>query len=75
MWELDQWGRYFEPREVNMENDAFENCLVQVVATATICRPLLANKIPMKPLTQEQWREYNNTMNFLIRTKPFKSAD
>ena len=68
-------GQYFEPHKVNMEDDTAEKCLVQVVATATICRQRLANKIPMKPLTQEQWREYNNTITCSICTKPFKSAD
>ena len=60
---------------MNITNDATEKFLEQVLATATICRQHLANKIPMKRLTQEQWREYNNATNCLICTKPFMSAD
>ena len=41
----------------------------------TICRKHLANNIPMKRLTQEQCREYNNATNYLICAKPFKSKD
>ena len=56
-------GRYFEPPQVNIEYDAIEKILDQVLAAATICREHLANKIPMKRLTQEQWREYHNATN------------
>ena len=49
--------------------------LDKVIAAATICRQYLANKIPMKRLTLEQWREYNNILNYSICTKPFKSAN
>ena len=49
--------------------------LGQVLATATICRQHLTNKIPMKRLIQEQRREYNTATNCSICAKPFKSAD
>ena len=68
-------GRYFEPPQVNIGDDASEKFLDQVLAAATICRQHLANKIPMKRLTQEQWREYSNTTNYSICAKTFKSAD
>ena len=68
-------GQYFEPPQVNIGDDATEKCLDQVLVRASICRQHLANKIPMKRLTQVQWREYNNTTNCSICTKPFKSAD
>ena len=42
---------------MNIEDDATEKFLDQVLATATICRQHLANKIPLKLLTQERWRE------------------
>ena len=67
--------RYFEAPQVNIGDDAAETFLDQVLAAATICRQHLANKIPMKCLTQEQWREYNNATNCSICAKPFKSAD
>ena len=66
--------RYFEPTQVNTGDDTAEKSLDQVLTAATICRQHLANNIPMKWLTQEQWREDNNTTNCLICTKPFKSA-
>ena len=68
-------GQYFEPPQVNMGYDTAENFLDQVLAAATICRQYLANKIPMKWLIQEQWREYNNATNCSICAKPLKSAD
>ena len=68
-------GRYFELPHVNIADDATEKFLDQVLAAATICRQHLANKIHMKWLTQEQWRQYNNTTNCSICAKPFKSAD
>ena len=68
-------GRYFEPPQVNIVDDAAEKFLDQVLAAATICRHHKANNIPMKRLTQKQWREYNNLTNCSICTKPFKSAD
>ena len=68
-------GRYFELPKVNIGDDAAEKFLDQVLAAATICRHHKANNIPMKRLTQEQWREYNNLTNCSICTKPFKSAD
>ena len=49
-------GQYFEPPQVNIRDDAAEKFLDQVLATETICREQLTNKIPMKRLTQEQWR-------------------
>ena len=58
-----------------MGDDAAERFLDQVLSAATICRKQLANKIPIKRLTQEQWREYNNAKNCSICAKPFKSAD
>ena len=64
-----------EPPQVNIGDDAAEKYLDQVLAAATICRQHLANKIPMKRVTQERWREYNNATNCSICTKPFKSAD
>ena len=66
---------YFEPPQVNVGDDTTEMFLDQVLATATICGQHLANKILMKLLTQEQWREYNNATNCSICAKPFKSAD
>ena len=68
-------GEYFEPPQVNIRDDVNEKFLDQVLAAATICRQPLANKILMKQLTQEQWREYNNAINCSICAKPFKSAD
>ena len=53
-------GKYFEPPQVKMEDDAAEKILDQVLAAATICREHLPNKIPIKRTIQEQWREYNN---------------
>ena len=67
--------RYFEVHQVNIEDDATKKFLDQVLAAATICRQYLANKIHIKQLTQQQWRECNNTTNCSICTKPFKSAD
>ena len=61
--------RYFELPQVNIGDDAAEKVLDQVLAAATICRQHLANKIPMKRLTQEQLGECNNTTNCLICTK------
>ena len=68
-------GRYFEAPQVNIRDDAAEKFLDQVLAAATICRQHLANKIPMKRLTQEQWREYNNATNCSICPKPLMPAD
>ena len=50
-------GRYFEPSQVNIGDDATEKFLDQVIAATSICRQDLANNITMKRLTQEQWRE------------------
>ena len=66
---------YFEPPQVNMEDDATDKFLDQVLAAATICRQHVVNKIPMKRLTVEQWRDYNNATNCSICTKPFKLVD
>ena len=63
-------GGYFETPQVNIGDDAAEKFLDQVFAAATICRQHLV-KIPMKRLTQEQWREYINATNCSICTKPF----
>ena len=68
-------GQYFEAPQVNIGDDAAKKSLDQVLAAATTFRQQLANKVPMKRLTQEQWREYNNATNCSISTKPFKSAD
>ena len=68
-------GQYFEAPQVNIGDDAAEKFLDQVLAATTICRQHLANKIPMKRLTQEKWREYNNATNCSVCTKPFMSAD
>ena len=69
--EMQCW-KYFETPQLSMEDDAAEKFLDQVLAAATISRQHLANKIPMKRLTLEQWREYNNATNW---SKPFKSVD
>ena len=66
--------QYFQPPQVNIEDDAAEKFLDQLLAPATICRQHLTNKIPTKRLTQEQWREYNNATNCSICAKPFKSV-
>ena len=68
-------GWYFEPSQINKGDDATEKFLDKVLAAATSCRRYLTNKIPMKRLTQEQCREYNNATNCLICTKTFKSTD
>ena len=60
---------------MNIGDDTPEKFLGQVLAAATICRQHLANKIPMKRLTLEQWSEYHNVTKCLICAKPFKSAD
>ena len=39
--------QYFEPRQVNMEDDNAETFQDKVLATATICRQHQANEIPM----------------------------
>ena len=44
-------GQYFEAPQVNIGHDVTERFFNQVLATATICRQHLANKIPMKRLT------------------------
>ena len=54
-------GQSFETPQVNMTDDAAENCLDQVLATTTVCRQHLVNKTLMKQLTREQRREYKNT--------------
>ena len=75
IYEKSSDGQYFEPFQVNIGDDAAEKFLDQVLAAATICRQHLANKILMKWLIQEQWREYNNVTNYSICPKPCKSAD
>ena len=65
----------FEPPQVNIGDDTIEKHLDQILAIATICRQHLTNKIPVKWLTQEQWREYNKVTNCSIWVKPFKSVD
>ena len=60
---------------MNIGNDAVEKFLDQFIAAATICRQQLANKISMKQLTQEQWREYNNAMNCSIKLADRKVRD
>ena len=47
-----------------MGDDVAEKFLDQVLAAATIGRQHLANKIPVKQLTQEQWREHLKGINF-----------
>ena len=49
--------------------------LDQALAAATFCRQHLANKIPMKWLTLEQWNKYNNATSCSICTKPLEPAD
>ena len=68
-------ARYFALPQVNIGCDVTEMFLGQVLSTATICRQHILNKIPMKRLTQEQWREYNTVRNCSISTRPFKVAD
>ena len=65
-------GQYFETPQVNIGNYVTEKFLEQVLAAVTICRQHLANNIPMKLLTQEQWMEYNNATNCSICAKPFQ---
>ena len=65
----------FEPPQVSIGDDTAEKIFNQVLATTTICRQHLTNKIPMKWLTQEQWSEYNNATNCSICTKPLNPAD
>ena len=60
---------------MNIGDDAAEKFLDQVLAIATICRQNLANKISMKRLTQEQWREYNKASNCSTCAKSFMSAN
>ena len=57
-------GQYFEPPQINMGDDAAEKFLEQAFTAATICRQHLANNVPMKRLTQEQWREYFTGIKF-----------
>ena len=68
-------GKSFEPPQVNIGDDPPEKFLEQILVAATICRQHLASNIPMKRLTQEHCREYNNATNCLICAKPFKSTD
>ena len=67
--------RYFEAPQVNIGDEITEKFLDQVLAAATISIQHLADKIPMKQLTLEQWRKCNNATNCLICAKPVKSAD
>ena len=60
------YGQYLKPAQVNIEDDAAEKFLGQLLATTAMCRWYLANEIPMKCLTQEQWMEYNNATNCSI---------
>ena len=68
-------GPYFEAPQVKIWVDTAEIILYHVLAAASICRQHLAKKILIKRLTQELWREYNNTTNFSICAKSFTSAD
>ena len=68
-------GQYLEPAQVNIKDDTAEKFLGQLLVAATMCRRHLTNEIPMKCLTQEQWREYSNATNCSIYAKPFKSAE
>ena len=68
-------GWYFEAPQVNISDDGTEKFFNQVLPAASICRRNLANKIPLKRLTQERWREYDNTTNCSICAEPFKPAD
>ena len=67
-------GRYFERAQVNIGDDAFEKFLGQALAAATICRQHLTNKMPMKRLIQEQWREYNNATNLNLSSQQIKKS-
>ena len=53
-----------EPPQVSKGDDTAEKYLDQVLAAVTICRQHLTNNIPMKRLTQEQWKKYNKFTNF-----------
>ena len=72
--------RYFEPLQVNIGDDATEKFLDQALAAATICRQHLANNIPMKQLTEEQWNntksntKNNTTMSPTARSAPNHSS-
>ena len=68
-------GQYFKPPQVKMGDDGTEKFLDQVLTAATICRQHLANKIPMKRFTLEQWNQYKNATNCSIFPKPYKSTD
>ena len=70
-----QRRKIFEPINVNLGDGIAEKILDHVLAAATIFRQHMTNKILMKHVTQEQWREYNNATNYSISTNPFKSAD
>ena len=52
-----------------------EKVFDQVLPRGTLYRQHLTNEIPMKLLTREQWREYNNVTNCLICVKAFMSVD
>ena len=65
----------FEPSQVNIGDETAENFFDQFLATETICRQHLTNKIPIKWLTQWQWRECDHTTNCSTCVKPFKSTD
>ena len=65
----------FEPSQVNIGDKTAENFFDQFLATETICRQHLTNKIPIKWLTQQQWRECNHTTNCSTCVKLFKSTD
>ena len=54
-------GQYFEPPQVNIRIETAKKSLNQVLAAG-----------PMKRVTQEQWREYNNVTNCSMCAKPFK---
>ena len=47
-------GEHSESLQMNIEDDAAEKFLYQILFVGTICRQHLAYKIPMKWLTQEQ---------------------
>ena len=65
-------GRYFEAPKVNIEDDAAEKFLDQVLAAATICRQHLANKIPMKRLIKNNGE--NTIMPPTARSAPNHSC-
>ena len=64
--------RFYQPPEVNFGCNAAEKFLDQVMAAAAKIRQTLEKKIPMIPLTREQWRHYHTASTCHICGKTFK---